>query len=73
NDFYDNGREMEIPFGESTVYGVQWTSRDRDPFQYFAGVAVDQKQLHLVEIFSPRKDDKLFEYIFKAMKEGELK
>lgn len=72
DDFYDTAVEMTIPFGETSVYGVLWTSRDRDPFQYFTGVSVDKKNLQLIEIFSPVSDAELFERIFESLEKGEL-
>jgi hypothetical protein len=72
-DFYQLGEKIETPFGEKMIYGVLWTSRDRDPFQYFVGVGVDKNDLHIVEIFSPKEDRTLIDRIFNAMKEGELK
>ncbi|MBI9098182.1 MAG: DUF4349 domain-containing protein, partial [Spirochaetaceae bacterium] len=72
-EFYKKGEAIEAPFGDRIVYGVLWTSKDRDPFQYFVGVAVDGKDLHLVEIFSPSEDPDLMKRIFAAMKEGGLK
>ncbi len=72
-DYYVSGEVIETSFGTETVYGVLWTSRDSAAFQYYTGVVVDKKQLHLVEIFSPLENRDLFEGIFQAMKEGELK
>jgi len=72
DDFYDFGIEMVFPFGEESIYGVLWTSRDREPFQYFTGVAVDKKKLHLIEVFSPVSNSGLFDRLYEAMKAGEL-
>ena len=73
DDFYKETETMIIPFGDKQVYGVLFTSKDREPFQYFVGVVVDKRKLHIVEIFSPAVDRPLFDRVFKAMEEGRLK
>jgi hypothetical protein len=72
-DFYKSGEEIVTNFGTSTVSGVLWTSKDINPFQYFTGVFVQGKELHIIEIFSPEVDEDLFIRLFKAMNDGELK
>jgi hypothetical protein len=70
--FYKTAMPREIKIGKTKVLGVEFLSKDREPFKYFVGVSVDRRKLHVVEIFSPSGDED-FSSLYDAFAEGELK
>ncbi len=70
--YYAEAVEKDLKFGDRTLAGAEFVSKDREPFRYFAGLVVDGKKLHIVEIFSPHAD-RDFSDLYKALEEGECK
>ena len=71
-DYYASAELKDLSFGGKEMSGVEFISKDREPFRYFCGLVADNKRLHIVEIFSP-DGDKDFSHLYKALKEGECR
>lgn len=70
--YYQTATPRDISIGETKVLGVEFVSKDREPFKYFVGISVDRRKLHVVEIFSPSGDED-FSSLYEAFAEGDLK
>jgi len=71
-DYYAAAEGRSLRFGDKELPGVEFLSKDREPFRYFAGVVVDGKRLHVVEIFSP-DGEKDFAHLYRKLEEGGLR
>ena len=70
--YYASVAEKTIFAGDKEILGVEFVSKDREPFKYFVGVLVDGRKIHVVEVFSPDGAAD-FSPIYTAFAEGALK
>lgn len=71
--FYSRAEKSDHKFGDKDLPGVLLTSKDRDPFVMFVGVITDKGRIHVVQIFSPSEDPAVFDPLFDAFEQGELR
>jgi len=71
-DYYASATFKNLQFGDKEMKGIEFTSKDSKPFHYFVGLIVDNKKIHIIEIFSPDKE-RDFSPLYRALKEGECR
>jgi len=72
SDYYAEAVSRNMAFGDKEMAGVEFVSKDRKAFRYFAGVVASGRYLHIIEIFSPdMKTD--FSVLYDLFKEGECR
>lgn len=72
SDYYAETVPLELSVGESTLMGVNFLSKDREPYRYTLAVLADGKNLQLLEIFQPDPNWDSSE-LLNALSEGRLK
>jgi len=70
--FYKESREVVVPWGDQELLGVNFLSKDREPYRYFVGVHVKGKWIHLVEFFSPLGTQD-WSSLYGVLKEGGIR
>ncbi len=70
--YYAKSIERTVAVGDSNFLGVEFLSKDRNPFKYYVGVYAEGRKIHILEIFSPDGTAD-FTSIYKAFAEGDLK
>ena len=69
---YAESRIKDIQIGRASMAGVEFLSKDRNPYRMYIGVIEDGKHLHILQIFVPN-DDLDISGVFEAFAAGEWK
>lgn len=70
-DYYKETVRKDLTIGDNQLLGVEFISKDRDPYRYFVGVVSDGNKLHVFEIFTP-DSSVYFNSLYSALAEGDI-
>ena len=70
--YYASYTKQDLTFGDKSLRGVEFVSKETTPYRYFIGIVVEKEELHIVEIFSPRGESSFSDF-YNALAEGECR
>ncbi|MGL1892387.1 MAG: DUF4349 domain-containing protein [Spirochaetaceae bacterium] len=72
SNYYSSAKSIESSIGDQKMLGIEFLSKDKEPFKYFVGIVVIKKEIHVIEIFSPKANTS-FSLLYIKFEEGKIR